>query len=72
MDPFSTRLEPRLEESGGPGSPSRPAHLYRLPESALRPSPHLAEVVPCQTYSDYGGGCSPHTITPLFLGQWWT
>ena len=64
---LSTGLEPRLTEAATRGHHLIVRVYIEYPGLPSGLPPYLAEQVPCQTYTDYGGGCSPDYDHPALV-----
>ena len=64
---FDTGLEPLIEAAAARGHHVVLRVYIDYPNKPYGLPPHLAGEVPCQNYSEHGGGCSPDYDHPLLV-----
>jgi len=64
---FSTGLEPLLAAAAARGHHAVLRVYLDYPSKPSGMPAHLSGIVPCQTYTDHGGGCSPDYDDPLLV-----
>lgn len=64
---FESSLEPLLTEAASRGHHLVMRIFIDYPKKDPGLPPHLADIVPCQTYTEHGGGCSPDYDHPALV-----